>query len=811
MSYPKSAVVYPYGSNDFDEPCVYPSQPFSNGVFYHEEPLKFYVPLLLFQIVVVVFFSRTLYFILRPLKQPRQICDMIAGITLGPTTPYIYYQIRLLFHQWAGDDISNAPDFARIKKNYLDVFFAGEGFSLMMSITTYASVIHFFLVCTRVNTSYIMQFGKKSIAIAICVTCIPQLVLSRVIQLFEIQGPEGTRELQGIGPSFISTYIVFVLGMISLPVVGEIVSELRLINTELGRLTMCITLMCDLALSVYTTISITAQNSVHLGAFDMFKKVIGIVIFVLFLFFLYRPLVRWIVRRTPKGGRVSEEHILLIIIILFVMTIYSEACLTSSIDAAIYMGLLIPDGPPLGTALIERLQLIHSDIFLPLVFLVWGRWLDVTRVENPRIVFFLTLFVLLAYVLKLICVMVPAVYFNNMPIRNAAFIGLLVSSCGLVQFSVLGALKSEAADDEGMMKQEAYLSLVIGGIFITGLASFLVSYFYDPLDSSHLVGCRTVQHLRPHTEFRMVVSVINEDPVPLLVNFIEAACANEYTPTCAYVLHLVELKGQLTSTITAHKTKKGQINPRNMDRLHNVFINLEETKKSVLVVQPFTATAPYKSMHNDVCSLAMEKNVHFIVLPFPRKGYAMNSDVNQAARSIVPPILAQAPCSVGIFIHHTLTSFAPAEPGLRYHVRVLFWGGKDDREALACAGRMAQNFGVLVKVTRFILAGSEQDEMELSRDMDVIEEFKIYNTGNDRVAFEEMMMDDFEATINFIRSIEEDCDLIIVGKQQDSRLLVCEGMEDWSESPELGVVGDILASSDFADSSFSILVVQQYA
>ncbi|WOL08919.1 cation/H(+) antiporter 15-like [Canna indica] len=784
MSTPNSAVVYPYGSNDFDEPCVYPSQPFSNGVFYHEEPLKFYVPLLLLQIVVVVFFSRTLYFILRPLKQPRQICDMIAGVTLGPTTPYIYYRIRLLFHQWAGNDISNAPDFARIKESYLNVFFAGEGFTLMMSITTYASVIHFFLVCTRVNTSHIMQFGKKSIAIAICVTCIPQLVLSRVLQLFEIQGPEGTSELQGIGPSFISSYVVFVLGTISFPVVGEIMSELRLLNTEVGRFTMCISLMGDLALTIYTTLSITAQNSVHLGAFDMVKKVAGMIIFVLFLFFLYRPLVRWIVRRTPKGGRVSEDHVLLIIVILFAMTIYSEACLTSSIDAAIYMGLLIPDGPPLGTALIERLQLIHSDIILPLVFLVWGRWLDVTRVENPRIVFFLTLFVLLAYVLKLICVMVPAVYFNNMPIRNAAFVGLL-------------------------LKQEAYLPLIIGGIFITALASFLVSYFYDPLDSSHLVGRRTVQHLRPHTEFRMVVSVVNDDPVPLLVNFIEAG-AYEYTPMCAYVLHLVELKGQLTSTITAHKNKKGHINSRNMDRLHNAFINLEVTKKGALVVQPFTATAPYESMHNDVCSLAMEKNVHFIVLPFPRKGYAMNSDVNQAARSIVPPILAQAPCSVGIFVHHTLTSFAPAEPGLRYHVRVLFWGGKDDREALACAGRMAQNFGVLVKVTRFILAGSEQDEMELSWDVDVIEEFKIYNTGNDRVAFEEVMVDNFEATINVIRSIEQNCDLIIVGKQQDSRLLVCEGMEEWCESPELGVVGDILASSDFADSS-SILVVQQYA
>jgi hypothetical protein len=51
--------------------------------------------------------------------------------------------------------------------------------------------------------------------------------------------------------------------------------------------------------------------------------------------------------------------------------------------------------------------------------------------------------------------------------------------------------------------------------------------------------------------------------------------------------------------------------------------------------------------------------------------------------------------------------------------------------------------------------------------------------------------------------------LFIVGRGQGNISPLTAGLTDWSECPELGAIGDLLASSDFATIA-SVLVVQQY-
>ncbi|KAI7979458.1 Cation/H(+) antiporter 15 [Camellia lanceoleosa] len=61
-----------------------------------------------------------------------------------------------------------------------------------------------------------------------------------------------------------------------------------------------------------------------------------------------------------------------------------------------------------------------------------------------------------------------------------------------------------------------------------------------------------------------------------------------------------------------------------------------------------------------------------------------------------------------------------------------------------------------------------------------------------------------------IRSIDNTLyDLFIVGRGQGMVSPLTAGLTDWSEFPELGAIGDLLASSDFA-ATMSVLVVQQY-
>ncbi|RRT62857.1 hypothetical protein BHM03_00021366 [Ensete ventricosum] len=48
------------------------------GVFYGDDPFGHVMPLFMLHIVVIVFTSRAVYLLLRPLRQPRLVCDIIV-------------------------------------------------------------------------------------------------------------------------------------------------------------------------------------------------------------------------------------------------------------------------------------------------------------------------------------------------------------------------------------------------------------------------------------------------------------------------------------------------------------------------------------------------------------------------------------------------------------------------------------------------------------------------------------------------------------------------------------------------------------
>lgn len=60
-----------------------------------------------------------------------------------------------------------------------------------------------------------------------------------------------------------------------------------------------------------------------------------------------------------------------------------------------------------------------------------------------------------------------------------------------------------------------------------------------------------------------------------------------------------------------------------------------------------------------------------------------------------------------------------------------------------------------------------------------------------------------------LRDMAETYSMFVVGKGGRGDSLLTTGISDWEECPELGVVGDFLASSEF-DISGSVLVVQQH-
>ncbi|PNX86785.1 K(+)/H(+) antiporter [Trifolium pratense] len=76
------------------------------------------------------------------------------------------------------------------------------------------------------------------------------------------------------------------------------------------------------------------------------------------------------------------------------------------------------------------------------------------------------------------------------------------------------------------------------------------------------------------------------------------------------------------------------------------------------------------------------------------------------------------------------------------------------------------------------------------------------------VRYQKISTKDGSETACFLGEVANQHDYFIVGRRHETHSPQTDGLSEWSEFPELGVIGDFLASPDL-NSCASILVVQQ--
>lgn len=81
--------------------------------------------------------------------------------------------------------------------------------------------------------------------------------------------------------------------------------------------------------------------------------------------------------------------------------------------------------------------------------------------------------------------------------------------------------------------------------------------------------------------------------------------------------------------------------------------------------------------------------------------------------------------------------------------------------------------------------------------------------ANCQVEYIQKTVSSGEETVSALKKLGDSYALLVVGKGGRGQSHMTTGLSDWEECPELGTVGDLLASSDF-DISSSVLVIQQH-
>jgi hypothetical protein len=364
-----------------------------------------------------------------------------------------------------------------------------------------------------------------------------------------------------------------------------------------------------------------------------------------------------------------------------------------------------------------------------------------------------------------------------------------------------------------VITEECFAIMIISVVIVTGVISPLVKALYDPSRRFLAYKRRTILHQRRNEELRILACIHTQDNARAILNLLSASNPTKESPINLVALHLVKLVGRASSLLIAHLPRERPSQyPTQSERIFNAFRKFEHHYSGHVIFHCCKGISPYATMHNDVCSLALEKRTTFIIIPFHKQWIiGGREESTYAFRQLNKNVLDKAPCSVGVLIDrgNQRKLWSIHGQSSLYRVAVLFFGGPDDREVLAYARRMSEDCNVLITLLRFyssaeIVGGTERSKM---LDTEVLSEFRLNAFRNARVSYQEEMVMDGNGVLAVLRSMENAYDLVMVGRRhQDSRLM--SELRKWNEHGELGAIGEILAAADFRAAA-SVLVVQQ--
>ncbi|CAK8566437.1 unnamed protein product [Lathyrus sativus] len=767
----------------------------SYGIFLGDNPFDFPLPATIFQLIVIITISQALYFLLRPLQTPKFICSLLGGILLGPS-------------------------FLGKSEIYWKALFPARQADVLV-VTSIIGVIYFlFFVALKMDLLMTVRAAKSTWRLGIIPFLASFIVISTLINVFYL--PNNFPHLKS---DTSRTALSATMAFSNFPVVSEALIELNLIATELGQIALSSATLNDvIQFSTIVSHHLTDTTKVKYLVFGTMSWVL----FLLCSFFILRPIMKMIAQNTPIGKPVKRIYVVFILLGVLVMAGITDIIGVTFLIGPLIYGLVIPSGPPLGTTLVEKCEVIILEFLLPFFFADVGMTTNLSVLHSWKEFLTLQLILFAGDIAKVIACVLVSLSYDIKP-KHGTVLGLMLNIKGVTHLIALTKLRKLK-----ILEDETYSHLVLSVMLTTGFITPIIKILYKhrprALKSSHIYDgqMRTIQNSSRNSEFRIVTCLYNEGNVRGITTLLEVCNPVPASPLGVYVIHLIELLGKsapILLPINYRRNKKLlSVNYPDTNHIMQAFENYSNNSSGPVIVLPYVNVAPYKSMHDAVVNLAQDKLAALIIIPFHENNHIdLSGHTSTSIRKLNTRFQAHVPCTLGILVDR-YSRLGAANTKNYFHVGIFFIGGPDDREALALGIRMSDRENMKVSLFRFIVMNKKQcvsksqsgREMSVSEqeyedmlDEGLIDEFKSMKFGIGNVCWYEVAVEDGVEVMKAIRGLEGDYDLVMVGKRHTIGSLRDEEMGNFIENVQiLGIFGDMLSSTEFCIGMVPVLVTQ---
>ncbi|KAL6533994.1 hypothetical protein OROHE_013827 [Orobanche hederae] len=742
----------------------------------------------------IVFLCNFLHILLRPLSQPRIISECIVGLFL-----------------------SNLPV---IQKHTQGIQ------SALQSIVEVAMVLHMFVVGLEVDPNIFLEIHLPEAKVAYTGVLTTFVMAAFLTPLLYIPAT-------GITTVPFNLCLSIILSGTASPLLTRLITDLKIGKSDIGRFVVSAGIHTDLASTLLICIGFVIfepRGSFHYRQSTDMLVMVSLLIIEMVLASKLTPLImNWVNRENPEGKPMKCSH--LILAMAYVAVVCSFPPILSGYDkvlSAFLAGVFMPREGRIAKMMISKVNYFFSAIFYPLFFFWVGNEAQMSEFLVGRLGTWAKLFLLFVIgtsgKVAGSCVSGVMLGFHW---QDSVASGLLLNIKG--HFHVYLAIM---ATEMGLTRASTSIVMVF--------ATFL-TIIYTPLVVANIIKRArkrsptqrmALQLLGPSNELRILLCLHGPQNVSSAQNLMGISRGPADPGILVYLTDMIELTDRIAATLahtqgvdTVTVTDPTVVEMREIITSGvNSYLNDDGDG---ITVKRMLALSTLNSMHQDICILAEDLMVSLIILPFHKQqeaGGRLNLG-HSGFRHVNRKVLRHAPCSVGILVDRGLGTILISRSAISLHAAVIFIGGKDDREALAYAGRLACHPGVKLTVIRFLLeatgdsvssiitiakSNTSEHQEEMKVDDECFADFYDRHVAGGHVAYMEKYLVNSGQTFSTLRSLEGQYGLFIVGRGGRVNSVLTVGMNDWEECPELGPIGDILSASDFSVTA-SVLVIQQHS
>lgn len=324
--------------------------------------------------------------------------NLQAGILLGPT---------ILKH---GGAIQSA-------------LFPLKQSSFLITMSKIATIYYVFIISIKMDVMSTLKVAKRCWRFGV----FPFLCSFFVtLALFHLYKPDKTNHDK------LSLYTfpnIFTLS--SFTVVVETLTELNLVATELGQIALSSAMISEMLQWIIVEIQFDSTEIMNFSF--LLTVLLSAIVVGIILLLIVRPLVNIIVQRTPPGKPMKEEYVIMALLGPLIMAVISDFLGLYFIMGPLFYGLVLPNGPPLATTIIEKSEFLTYELFMPFFFLYIGTRTNLSGIHNHlNVVITVHAILFVGFSVKvLVCMLIFPTYKINP--KHGMVIGLILNVKGIVE------------------------------------------------------------------------------------------------------------------------------------------------------------------------------------------------------------------------------------------------------------------------------------------------------------------------------------------------------------------------------------------